>query len=155
MNESGFCPQCGSKINPNQQFCTSCGYKISSSAPVTISITPQEDSLKKNIFSQVKAIGSKAQEAVKGDSSSSVITKAKEFKDKATRVMTPENASEIVTNLVNIMVQVARDVRSELPRDMINAIDLEAEMNFVAFSVGVSIDLEQIKPIQSTDKLIE
>ncbi|MHA2347536.1 MAG: hypothetical protein ACXACP_12525 [Candidatus Hodarchaeales archaeon] len=62
--------------------------------------------------------------------------------------MTPENASEIVTNLVNIMIKVARDVRLQIPNDMINAIDLEAEMNFVAFSVGVFIDLEQIKPQQ-------
>jgi hypothetical protein len=155
MSDTSSCPQCGVKLSPNQQFCTSCGYKITSSGPVTVTIRPKDESLKKNIFSQVKSIGSRAQEAVKGDSASNVMTKAKEFKNKATRAMTPENASEIVTNLVNIMIQVARDVRKELPKDMINAIDLEAEMNFVAFSVGVSIDLEQIKPPQTTSNLVE
>jgi hypothetical protein len=148
MNDTSFCPQCGNKLNPKHQFCTSCGYKKTTQVPVNVTFTPKEESLKKNIFSQVKSISSKAQDAVKGDSESSVITKAMEFKDKATRVMTPENASEIVTNLVNIMIKVARDVRLQIPNDMIKAIDLEAEMNFVAFSVGVSIDLEQIKPQQ-------
>ena len=75
----------------------------------------------------------------------------KEVKDKATGVMTPERASELMSNLVEIMIQVARDVRKQIPEDMIKAVDLEAEMNFVAFSIGVSIDLEEIQ-VTTTDE---
>lgn len=38
----------------------------------------------------------------------------------------------------------AQDVRRELPPDMVNAIDLEAEVSFIAFSIGVTMDLEQL-----------
>jgi hypothetical protein len=39
---------------------------------------------------------------------------------------------------------VAQDVRRELPPDMVKAIDLEAEVSFIAFSIGVTVDLEQL-----------
>jgi len=60
-------------------------------------------------------------------------------------VMSPERASEAVRNMLNVMTQVAQDVRNELPPDMVNAVDLEAEINLIAFSIGVSIDLEQLR----------
>lgn len=148
--DNKICPDCGNELIPQQKFCTNCGYKIIASAPITITIKPEEEKSVKNRFmSQFKSISSKAQEVVKRDPATDVVTKAKELTGKATGVMTPERASEVVGNLVNIMIQVARDVRTQLPQDMINAVDLSAEMNFVAFSVGVSIDLEQITPLQT------
>ena len=47
--------------------------------------------------------------------------------------------------MIDLLIRVARDVRKEIPPDMIKAVDLEAEISFIAFSIGVSIDLEQIK----------
>jgi hypothetical protein len=47
--------------------------------------------------------------------------------------------------MIDLLIQVARDVRDEIPADMVKAIDLEAEISFIAFSIGVSIDLEQIR----------
>ena len=58
--------------------------------------------------------------------------------------MSPERASEAVRNMLKVMTQVAHDVRKELPPDMVKAVDLEAEINLIAFSIGVSIDLEQL-----------
>jgi hypothetical protein len=58
--------------------------------------------------------------------------------------ITSERASEVVGNLVDVMVQVARDLKEKTPPEVMKAIDLEAEVSFVAFSVGVSIDLEQL-----------
>jgi hypothetical protein len=148
------CPDCGQELFPEHKFCINCGYKIITSAPITITIKPEgEKSVKNRFVSQFKSISSKAQEVVKRDSSTDVVSKAKELTGKATGIMTPERASEVVGNLVNIMIQVARDVRTQLPQDMINAVDLNAEMSFVAFSVGVSIDLEQITPLQTNIKM--
>jgi hypothetical protein len=155
VDQGNVCSQCGDVIDPGQKFCTNCGFKIETSVPVTITIEPEEEiekeDIKSSIMSQIKSIGEKAKEVATGDTASEVVTKAKEVKDKATMAMTPERASELMTNLVDIMIQVAKDVRQQIPPDMIKAVDLEAEMNFVAFSIGVSIDLEQIqvtKPIE-------
>jgi hypothetical protein len=154
VDQGNVCPQCGDTLDSGQKFCTNCGFKIETSVPVTITVEPEEEikkeDIKSSIMSQIKSIGDKAKEVASRDTASDVMTKAKEVKDKATGVMTPERASELMSNLVEIMIQVARDVRKQIPEDMIKAVDLEAEMNFVAFSIGVCIDLEQI---QSTSAL--
>jgi hypothetical protein len=76
-----------------------------------------------------------------GEKTSEVFSKARE---KVAGSISSEKASEVVGNLVEIMIQVARDLKREIPPEVIKAIDLEAEVSFVAFSVGVSIDLEQL-----------
>jgi len=48
-------------------------------------------------------------------------------------------------NLVNLMINVSKDVTKQIPANMVNAIDLEAEVNFVAFTIGVTIDLAELK----------
>ena len=63
---------------------------------------------------------------------------------RAKGVMTPEKASEAVRNMLKVMTHVARDVMKDLPPDMVKAVDLEAEINLIAFSIGISIDLEQL-----------
>jgi hypothetical protein len=59
-------------------------------------------------------------------------------------MVTQERASEAVRNMLKIVTHVAQDVRRELPPDMVKAIDLEAEVSFIAFSIGVTVDLEQL-----------
>jgi len=63
---------------------------------------------------------------------------------RAKGMVTQERASEAVRNMLKIVTHVAQDVRRELPPDMVKAIDLEAEVSFIAFSIGVTVDLEQL-----------
>lgn len=57
----------------------------------------------------------------------------------------PEKASAAVRNMLNVMTQVALDVERDLPPEMVKAVDLTAEINLIAFTIGVSIDLEQLR----------
>ena len=57
----------------------------------------------------------------------------------------PEKASAAVMNMLSVMTQVASDVKRDLPQEMVKAVDLTAEINLIAFTIGVSIDLEQLK----------
>ena len=50
--------------------------------------------------------------------------------------------------LLKLVTQVARDVKKELPPDMIKAVDLSAEMSFIAFTIGVQVDLEQVRALK-------
>jgi RNA polymerase subunit RPABC4/transcription elongation factor Spt4 len=60
-------------------------------------------------------------------------------------VVSTEKASDAVRRMLNLVIQVAREVRKDLPDDMIKAVDISAEISFIAFSIGISVDLEQIK----------
>jgi hypothetical protein len=42
------------------------------------------------------------------------------------------------------MLNVAKQLHTEMPEEMLKAVDLEASVNFVAFNLGITIDLEQI-----------
>ncbi|MCW4040386.1 MAG: hypothetical protein NWE83_06510 [Candidatus Bathyarchaeota archaeon] len=75
---------------------------------------------------------------VLGDKTTSAVTQ------RAKGMVTQERASEAVRNMLKIVTHVAQDVRRELPPDMVKAIDLEAEVSFIAFSIGVTVDLEQL-----------
>ena len=70
------------------------------------------------------------------------------FREKAgsvrTRTVSTETASKAVMSMLNLVVNVARRIRDDVPPEMISAIDLTAEMSFVAFSVGVEVDLEKV-----------
>ena len=59
-------------------------------------------------------------------------------------VVSPEKASEAVRNMLNVMTQVAMDVKRDISPEMVKAVDLTAEINLIAFSIGVQIDLEQL-----------
>ena len=48
-------------------------------------------------------------------------------------------------NLVNLMINVSKDVVKKVPVDKVKALHLRADVNFVAFSVGITIDLDEIK----------
>jgi len=63
----------------------------------------------------------------------------------AKAAVAPEKASAAVRNMLNVMTQVALDVERDLPPEMVKAVDLTAEINLIAFTIGVSIDLEQFR----------
>ena len=70
-----------------------------------------------------------------------------------------DNVTDAMGNLVNLMINVSKDISNQMPKEMISAIDLEAEVNFVAFTIGVTIDLAELnkaKPaIESTQELVD
>jgi hypothetical protein len=152
MSETITGPQCGFEVAKGYKFCTNCGCRVVvAEDAVKVTITPQvEDKpLSRNIMDQIQMIGSKAQSVVTGEKTTEIVGKAKQMTEKASLGVSPEKATQMISSLVTLMIQVARDVKSQIPPEMVKAIDLEAEVSFVAFSVGVSIDLEQItaKPV--------
>jgi hypothetical protein len=115
------CPKCGMALSDRAKFCAFCGYAVRSAQP--------ESGLLGGFRSKVKVLG---------DRTTSAVTQ------RAKGMVTQERASEAVRNMLEIVTQVAQDVRRELPPDMVKAIDLEAEVSFIAFSIGVTVDLEQL-----------
>jgi sugar-specific transcriptional regulator TrmB len=108
-------------LSDRAKFCASCGSAVRSA---------QSDSgLLGGFRSKVKVLG---------DRTTSAVTQ------RAKGMVTQERASEAVRNMLKIVTHVAQDVRRELPPDMVKAIDLEAEVSFIAFSIGVTVDLEQL-----------
>ncbi len=115
------CPRCNRVLIDGAKFCAYCGCAVTA---------PQSESgLFGGLRSKVKVLGDRTTSAV------SQRTKG---------IITQERASEAVRNMLKIVTHVAQDVRRELPPEMVKAIDLEAEISFIAFSIGVSVDLEQL-----------
>jgi len=108
-------------LSDGVKFCASCGYAVQSAQPAS--------GLLGGFRSKVKVLG---------DRTTSAVTQ------RAKGMVTQERASEAVRNMLKIVTHVAQDVRRELPPDMVKAIDLEAEVSFIAFSIGVTVDLEQL-----------
>jgi uncharacterized Zn finger protein (UPF0148 family) len=146
------CAACGQNVNDNNLFCPHCGSSVES-----VKIEPgisvearakKESSVFSGFRTKLKSVSESAQKMTNktstlglGEKTSEAFTKARE---KMAGSISSEKASEVVGNLVDIMIQVARDLKKEIPPEVIKAIDLDAEVSFVAFSVGVSIDLEQL-----------
>lgn len=139
------CPVCGKKYNKNMNFCIGCGCNLQEIRAVSVKINPdsskmpQKDSLRNQVFS----LGQKAQQGITGVTSG-ITDKARDVTSRASSGVVQEKVSEAMGNLVNLMINVSKDVVKQVPIDMVNAIDLEAEVNFVAFTIGVSIDLAEI-----------
>ena len=150
MVEVGTCPNCGCLTDPEAMFCGNCGEKIFLTEIVAVEPPSQsEKRLLDDLKSQFKEIGVKAQkvgsEITSSETATGVVSKAKEATRKAGTMVSPERATEVVRNIINLMMEVASEVRKEVPAHMRKAIDLSAEANFVAFTIGVSIDLDQIE----------
>ena len=130
MSENNvICTNCGTLVEGNNRFCTNCGTPIQAPQPT---LPPQPAPIlesAESLIGELKVVENKA-----GDAS-----------QKAKGVISPERASEAVKNMLSVMTQVARDVKRDLPQDMVNAVDLTAEINLIAFTIGVSIDLDQLR----------
>lgn len=127
------CPKCRMVLSAGAKFCASCGFAVMSSQT--------DGGLLGGFRSKVKVLGDRTTSAVS---------------QRAKGMVTQERASEAVRNMLKIVTHVAQDVRRELPPDMVKAIDLEAEVSFIAFSIGVTVDLEQlslVKQEKTTDTI--
>lgn len=116
-----ICPRCGSSVEGNVKFCSRCGNAIQK--------TEKSEGFLGGLRTKVKVMGDKATSVTK----------------RAGGMVSPERASEAVRNMVNLILQVASNVRKEIPPEMVKAVDISAEISFIAFSIGVSVDLEQIQ----------
>jgi hypothetical protein len=96
------------------------------------------------IRDQVQNISNKAQRGLSGVTSV-ISDKAKDVTGRATSIVVEEKVSEAMGNLVNLMINVSRDIAQQIPTEMVDAIDLKADVNFVAFTIGVVIDLAEIR----------
>ena len=85
--------------------------------------------------------------------SSIILDKASNVSIGTDNVLVQRQVSEAMASLVNLMINVSQDVKNGISSDMINAVDLNARVNFVAFSMGVSIDLAALTKIKSEEKL--
>ena len=125
------CPKCGYMIADEAKFCVSCGYDFREGS----SFERKFDTLKSRL-SFTKDV---------------TIKQATEAKDKALGMVTPEKASETVQSMIDVVTYVAQDLKQGMSSDMVKAVDVNARVNFVAFSVGISIDLEKL-PLQDKNK---
>ena len=147
MDESVTCPKCGKILSSGYKFCNVCGAPIREmDVPISLKIKPRlgKDSVRGSFQEKLKTIGTRVQQAVPSEKTQDVLERAKSLKQKATGVINPERAAEVISELVTIMLNVAKQLHTEMPEEMLKAVDLEASVNFVAFNLGISIDLEQI-----------
>ena len=148
MSESIKCPVCGTEHKTQYIFCPECGCNLSQVNAVTVTLNSETSESKRSIFKKnVQEISQKAQQGLQ-DVSSVIAEKAKDVSNRTTNIVVEEKVSEAMSNLVNLMIDVSKDVAKQVPSEMLSAIDLEAEINFVAFTIGVSIDLQELNKTQ-------
>lgn len=144
MDYSLTCPVCNTVYSEEMKFCGECGCDLTEIEAVTVTLNPSNrDKLVNNLRKGAKKIGERTQQGISG-ATSLIADKAFSVGEKASNMMVQERVSEAMGNLVNLMINVSRDVTKSIPSDMVNAIDLEAEVNFVAFTIGVNIDLAEL-----------
>lgn len=145
-----ICNVCGNSVKKRGNFCPYCGanFKQVNEKDILSTKVIEESNVFSGFKTTIKAVSDKAKKLTDkttmidlGEKTSQVVS---ETRDKMVGGISAEKASEIVSNLAGVMIQIARDLIQKIPPEDIKAIDLEAEVSFVAFSVGVSIDLEQL-----------
>lgn len=144
MDYALTCPVCNTVYSEEMKFCGECGCNLTEVEAVTVTVNPtNRDKIVSSLKSGVQKIGEKTQQGLSG-ASSMIADKAFSVTQRANNLMVQERVSEAMGNLVNLMINVSKDVTKSIPSDMVNAIDLEAEVNFVAFTIGVTIDLAEL-----------
>ena len=123
-NGNTNCPKCGALISETSKFCSKCGYTLTQFSRIS------RESLFGGLKKGVKKIGEKTSG----------------MGERAKGVVSQDRATEAAKSLLNMVTKVAREARKELPPDMVRAIDLRANVSFVAFSIGVIVDLEKLQP---------
>jgi len=103
---------------------------------------------KKKIKVKVRAKKSgvdKTADAIKKEYTSLVKSlKKKVSKEKVTSIVSQKKLSATMKRAIDIGVNLARELRGELPPEMIKAIDLEVGISILGLTLEVDIDLEQI-----------
>ena len=140
------CPVCKTTYNQHMQFCGECGCNLSEVEAVTVTLNPntKKEKLVKNLRNQAQNIGQKAQKGLSG-ASSMIMDKAFTVADRTNNIEVQKRVTVAMASLVNMMLNVSSDVKKGIHSDMVNAIDLNARVNFVAFSIGVTVDLAELK----------
>jgi uncharacterized Zn finger protein (UPF0148 family) len=118
------CPKCGQVLPENAKFCVSCGYDFREGTSMDRAV----DTLKSRLSFR----------------KSTTLKQATEVKAKAMGMVTPEKAAETVQSMIDVVTYVAQDLKQGMSSEMVKAVDVSARVNFVAFSVGVTIDLEKL-----------
>lgn len=139
------CPVCGTEHGQEYAFCPECGCNLSDVDAVTITIDPDRPdvSVAASLKNQVQNIGQKAQKGL-SSVTNSISDRARIVSARASNIAVQEKVTESMSSLVNLMLNVSKDITKQMPKEMISAIDLEAEVNFVAFSIGVTVDLAEL-----------
>jgi hypothetical protein len=57
------------------------------------------------------------------------------LKQRTTGVLNPERATEVINELVVIMLDVAKQLHDEMPEERLKVVDFKAFINFVVFNV--------------------
>ena len=144
MDYSLTCPVCGIVYSEQMKFCGECGCDLTDADAVTVTVNPtNREKLVNNLMKGAQKISEKTHQGLSG-ATNLIAEKAFSVGEKASNLMVQERVSEAMGNLVNLMINVSRDVTKSIPADMVNSIDLEAEVNFVAFTIGVTIDLGEL-----------
>jgi hypothetical protein len=122
-SDTKVCSRCGATVNETLKFCPKCGRSLRIPRGIT------SGRLLGGLKSGVKILGDKTISAG----------------ERAKGMLSQEKATEATRNLLNLVTSVAREVRQDLPPDMVKAVDLRASVSFIAFSIGVSVDLEKLQ----------
>lgn len=150
------CPVCGTEHDQEYAFCPECGCNLSDVDAVTVTVNPdtQGASVATSLKNQVQNIGQKAQKGL-SSVTNSISDRARVVTARASNIAVQEKVTEFMSSLVNLMLNVSKDITKQMPKEMISAIDLEAEVNFVAFSIEVTVDLAELNKVKPSADDIE
>jgi hypothetical protein len=150
------CPVCGTEYDQEYAFCPECGCNLAEVDAVTVTVNPNTAgaSVAASLKNQVQNIGQMAQKGL-SNVTSSISDKAKVVSSRASNIVVQDKVTEAMGNLVNLMINVSKDITKQMPKEMISAIDLEAEVNFVAFSIGVTIDLAELNKVKPNVDVVD
>jgi len=78
------------------------------------------------------------------------LTQASTLSEATKGSVSPEKAATAVKRMVDVATYVAQDVKKGMSSDMVKAVTVNARVNFVAFSIGVSIELDKLPLRENT-----
>ena len=146
MDYQLICPVCHTSYNQHMQYCGECGCNLSEVEAVTVNLTPNKgkEKIVASLRNQAQNLGQTAQKSLSA-ASSIIMDRAFTVADRTNNIEVQKRVSVAMASLVNMMINVSSDVKKGISSDMVNAIDLSARVNFVAFSIGVMVDLAELK----------
>ena len=118
------CSRCGQVIDESIKFCQNCGFDCKGPTMISRGLTElrsKYDDVKKATLTHTGVLSEATRDSV-----------------------SPEKASAAVKRMVDVVTYVAQDVKRGMSSDMVQAVTVSARVNFVAFSIGVSIALDKL-----------